>query len=219
MHTGTGGDHDISCYRPTPADLAMFNPYLKEVREIVDRELARGIADPAERLALERTALVQKYAFSIPTAGVLRLVADFSPIVEIGAGSGYWAMCLASMGADVAAFDRRVPGDGEPWDITGKNQWFDDVWFTVDEGDDSCAGFYPDRALLICWPPLDDPMAFHALRAYRDAGGRTVIFIGDAGASGDRGFHEALGSMRCLVKRRIPGWPGFQEEIVISSFR
>mmetsp|Transcript_7858 Transcript_7858/g.19988 ORF Transcript_7858/g.19988 Transcript_7858/m.19988 type:complete len:164 (-) Transcript_7858:188-679(-) len=46
-----------------------------------------------------------KYAWAIPDQRAIRIIANFSPLVEIGAGKGYWAMLLRQAGADVLALD------------------------------------------------------------------------------------------------------------------
>ena len=107
---------------------------------------------------------------------VIDEIAAHSPLVEIGAGGGYWARCLREAGADIIAYDRRPPGEEAPWDWREGNQWFDDTWFLVQEGDESMAGLYPERTLLLCWPPIFDPMAANALRLYREAGGKNDDF-------------------------------------------
>ncbi|MCX7680222.1 MAG: hypothetical protein N2316_13540, partial [Spirochaetes bacterium] len=79
-------------------DERIYNPYLLDVMRIVERLQAENHEDVSHRLLEHRTALVSKYSFSIPTCESLRCIAAHSPLVEIGAGTGYWAMCLASIG-------------------------------------------------------------------------------------------------------------------------
>lgn len=43
------------------------------------------------RLRVLGQPLVEKFAWAIPDNRSLRIIAEFSPIVEIGAGKGYWA--------------------------------------------------------------------------------------------------------------------------------
>ncbi|MBN1532536.1 MAG: class I SAM-dependent methyltransferase [Spirochaetes bacterium] len=207
-HCGLAG------YRPEPDEYAIRNPFLREVMDLVGDAMRSG-RDPAVCLREERASLVERFAFSVPTIGVLRRVAACSPIVELGAGSGYWAMCLSECGAVVDAFDISPPGDGNPWDIAAANRWFRDEWYPVEQGDETTGSLYPERSLLLCWPPPDSPMAFRALSRYLEAGGERAVFIGDAGASGDPSFHGLLTSLRSDVRMRIPGWPGLDEELVI----
>lgn len=50
------------------------------------------------------------YAYAPPTAAALAALAARAPLVEVGAGTGYWARCLRGAGAAVAAYDAAPPG-------------------------------------------------------------------------------------------------------------
>lgn len=210
--------HDITGYVTSKRDASIQNPYLEEALALV-RE-ARGMArDELELfLARRRPDLVSRYAFSIPTLDVLEPVAALSPLVEIGAGTGYWAMCLSGAGADIIAYDRRPPGDEPPGAWDEANQWFDDIWFPVSEGDETMAGRLADRTLFLCWPPLYDPMAAGALRRYRDAGGKTLVFIGCPGGCGDDEFYAELASIKPELSMDLWSWPGIKEKMIIYHF-
>jgi hypothetical protein len=47
----------------------------------------------------------EKYAWAIPDERALKACAAFSPLVEMGAGAGYWARLLREMGCTVSPFD------------------------------------------------------------------------------------------------------------------
>ena len=47
------------------------------------------------------------FAFGVPSEEICEAIAAHTPIVELGAGTGYWAAMLARRGADVPAFDCR----------------------------------------------------------------------------------------------------------------
>lgn len=153
--------HDITSYLPGPGDAA-GNPYLEEVLALVRAERRGGRAALLRALDEKRAELICRYAFSIPTPDIVREIAGHSPLVEIGAGSGYWARCLKAAGADIIAYDTRPPGDEIPWDPRGGNRWFEEEWFNVTEGDAFMAGRFPERSLFLCWPPIHDAMAMEA---------------------------------------------------------
>ena len=44
-------------------------------------------------------------AFAVPSERALDLLASYAPLVEMGAGTGYWARLLQLRGVQVAAFD------------------------------------------------------------------------------------------------------------------
>jgi hypothetical protein len=124
-----------------------------------------------------------RYSWAIPYKEVLDMIAALGPIVEIGAGGGYWAQLLRERGADVLAFDL------EP-DPT-RNWFFTRQWGPVLQAPATIAGEHQDRTLLLIWPPLDEPMAFEALQSYR---GDQVVYIGggQGGVSADDAFHQLL---------------------------
>lgn len=206
-----GESRCIIDYRPLPGDGRVYNPYLREVTDLIGSLRNGGGNDIASILLEHRSELISKYSFSIPVIKALEAVAALSPIVEIGAGSGYWAMCLSELGADIIACDSRVPGEGSPWDIHAGNQWHQDTWYPVDEGDERAAALYPGRALLLCWPPPESPMACNALTGYLDAGGSTLIYIGSPRSTGDAAFHACRGTMKQTFLMELPGWPYIEE--------
>jgi hypothetical protein len=221
MSPDTGSSIDITDYKLTAFDEEMYNPMLAEVRELIDRFGGAGSMKARTFLSFERDSLTGQYAFSIPTAETLQTIARYSPIVEIGAGSGYWAMCLAACGVDIIAYDRYPPGEAAPTDISEQNWHFRKSWHEVRKGDELTAAAYTDRTLFLCWPPPENPMGVRALDAYIKAGGHTVIVIGEMRplSMGDVKLYELLESLTLIERNRIHGWPGFLEEIIVCSCR
>ena len=86
---------------PAEAARGRWNPYH-------DRWAAAG-RDAALAGDL-RAALIREYAFAVPGEEALTCIARHAPIVEIGAGSGYWARCLRERGVDVVVADLRAQG-------------------------------------------------------------------------------------------------------------
>lgn len=145
---------------------------------IRDNPMPEGLGDGAHLAVygLRQTA-VENYAWAIPTDEALDLLAQLSPLVEVGAGRGYWARLLADRGADVVAYDVTPPGPGNHWHPE------EGTFHPVGQAGVEVAAQYPDRTLFLCWPPYADPMAEEALAAYEAAGGRQLAFIGE-GSSG-----------------------------------
>lgn len=202
---------DITGYASHEGERNISNPYLEEVLSLAAQHGTLQREDLLALLNEARPDFVCRYAFSIPTSDVIDEIAARSPLVEIGAGGGYWARCLSEAGADIIAYDLRPPGEEAPWDWREGNQWFDDTWFHVQEGDESMAGRYPERTLFLCWPPIFDPMAVNALRLYRQAGGKTLIFIGSRGSSADDDFFNELASMKLVRSVKLWSWPGIDD--------
>lgn len=157
-----------------------------------------------------RRRATQRWAWAVPTAEVIHRIAALGPVVEVGAGTGYWARLLADAGADVVAYDAQPPKllegviDVPPRSTTTDvefNWWHHHArcWFDVHVGLAEVAGEHPDRTLLICWPPFDTPLARDALTAYVEAGGTRVVYVGEgaSGCTGDDEFHGMIDSWWC----------------------
>lgn len=51
-----------------------------------------------------------RFSWAIPDERAIRILHHFSPVVEIGAGDGYWAGLVEAAGGDVLAFDIAAAG-------------------------------------------------------------------------------------------------------------
>jgi len=221
MDTMLSTEHSILNYSISDDDKRIYNPYLNRLKTIIDENSRLQKAELAALLFDMRHDLVSEYSFTIPYYEVLKKVASYSPIVEIGAGSGYWARCLSEMRADVIAYDRLPPGGKNPWEWYKGNPWFDDSWYPILEGDESAAAHHPDRSLLLAWPVPLNPMAYNALAGYKKAGGSTLIYIGDPhpASSGDEHFYQLLYAHKEIERIDLYGWPGINEKLLIYSLR
>jgi len=122
------------------------------------------------------------YAWAVPSPEAIEKIAAWSPILEVGAGRGYWAKLLAEAGADVIATDPWAP---------------EDTFYPVEKLLDTEAvrKHGSGRTLLMVWPPYDMSVAFDALRAFEEVGGRRLVYVGEGsgGCTADDAFHEAVG--------------------------
>lgn len=201
-----------------------WRPYeYRSEREWYDHPDRRSIEYPNDREL--RYELCNRYSFAIPSPRALRRIAALSPLVEVGAGTGYWAMLLAAEGADVLAYD--LPADHE-------DAWanrFREQWYPSHHGDGAeVAAAHPDRTLLLCWPPMTT-MAHDTLRAYADAGGQRLVYIGEGecGCCADDEFHALLEDSwgndederpwRLVERLEIPQWPGNRDYCAIYERR
>lgn len=165
-----------------------------------------------------RTKLVKQYSWAIPNDKALDAIARRGPIIEVGAGTGYWASLLAARGVDVRAFDSSPMRNGKnPYIDTGKDAWGHamQTWFPVEQGQATVAARFPHRTLFLCWPPYATGMASTALQAYR---GNTVIFVGEGygGCTGDNEFHDMLDErfeeVECI---HIPRWASINDYLTV----
>jgi len=68
------------------------------------RDFARSAMD-STLIQAERDRFLSEFSFAVPTREALDRICQFSPLLEIGAGSGAWAKLLAMRGADIIATD------------------------------------------------------------------------------------------------------------------
>jgi hypothetical protein len=137
---------------------------------------SRGLlAAPGDDIgsAFTRLDLAQRYSYVVPDALLVRALCDLGPLVEMGAGTGYWAHRLRAEGADVIAFDQ-APTDG---DTPNRYHGQTARWTEVLQGDHTVLAGHSDRALFLCWPPLFSSLG-DCLLFYM---GDTVACIGDGG--------------------------------------
>lgn len=155
-----------------------------------------------------------QYAWAIPTDDAIAILREHSPLVEVGAGRGYWARLAAEAGVDILAYDQYPPGGGE------QNRWHHSptTFFNVAKADAEVAGKHPDRTLFLCWPPWGMDVASRALRSYR---GDTVIYVGDEGlSSGTPEFYQELAAAFTKVRvLAIPQWPGIRDRLEVWQRR
>jgi hypothetical protein len=117
--------------------------------------------------------LAQRYSYVLPESRLLEVLRGHAPLVEIGAGTGYWAYKLRLTGVDIIAYDRSPLGGAAINRYHGAMA----AWAEVLEGDQRSLTAHADRALFVCWPPLfstlGDCLSFYA--------GDVVICISDGG--------------------------------------
>lgn len=179
--------------------MKVVNPYLEEYEKYKNYDDLLSGEFPIGKTP--RGVLVYKYSFAVPNQEALDIIASFSPIVEIGAGGGYWASLLRKMGVAIKAFD----------DFSDKGKRKQRNWTEVKQGDEKVIDNFPDHALFICWPYC----AGHFLERYK---GETVIYIGEPayGCCAEPEFFEELDKKFKLVKEvEIPKWNDIGDTMLV----
>jgi hypothetical protein len=188
---------------------ARDNPYLE-----LALVLANAPADAQRLLDLQarRRELSSLFSWAIPTEPALAILAKHAPLVECGAGMGYWAALLRARGVDALAYDLAPPGaKRNAWHRRGR------PWTEVQAASAaSAARRHGGRTLVLCWPPYDDDAAsYGALRAYR---GDTLVHIGerDEGATGSVRFHRELRLNWSVAEElELPHWPRLRDRLMV----
>jgi len=162
-----------------------------------------------------RNLLVRLHAWAVPSKQAIELIARYSPLVEVCAGTGYWAFLLKLAGADVVAYDL------EPRPFQGEDRYEEGhSWTEVLQGTaEEALAQHPGRTLFLCWPPAGDPVAEIALRATQ---AEYVIYVGwkDDDVTGSIEFHQLLASHWQLVETvDIPQWPEMRDRLFVYRRR
>jgi hypothetical protein len=199
-----------------------WNPLLEKWKEYHPGERRRRDWLPRAREDLEmasgglgaRRDLCRNYAWAVPTPEALDAIAALGPIVEIGAGTGYWAMMLQLRRCTVYAYDSHPPYGEEGEDANHYHQGVV-CWTSVRKGGPEKVNDHPGATLFLCWPPYNEPMAAEALALYR---GERVIYIGEGpgGCTADDAFHDAI-EAHWEAERMIaiPQWWGIHDVLEI----
>lgn len=166
------------------------------------------------------------YAYATPTSEALGVVAKFAPLVEMGAGTGYWSSLLQKQKVDIVAYDKCPPSTdgavsgsgGETSTSSGqrvprkqeRNAYHGQVppFCPIGKGGPEVLkqdGEMAKRNLFLCYPPPHDDMALNCVRFFQ---GEHVIHVGEwQGDTGDRRFEKELEMRFVLIKElALPNW-------------
>lgn len=224
-----------------PSIVELENPYLDVYRAALAHEIAAGrtLADiykqpsgyctcyeclpvgemESGRPPYDRYTLVRHYSFAVPDDIAIHAIADLEmPVMEFGAGTGYWAWLLSQTGVEVMAFDLLPPGTPE----TQNGYHFEKTFFEVYPGDgplfmEACS-FCNEFALMLCWPDYNTSFAHDTLKAYQESGGETLIYVGEdeQGCTADDSFFELLDKEWSLDQMvDIPQWSTIRDYLGI----
>lgn len=204
--------------------------YEEEARKRGNVELDYGAIIDFHREG-ERQKLVAEYAWAIPSEEALQTIAAEGPIVEIGAGNGYWAWELEKRGVDILAYDPDPYEEGqfvvlgERWEdledggkalavVDEGQRVYRRRWAHVYKGDHTVAEGHGDRSLFICWPTWGGAWATEAVEASH---ADTVLMVGElGGCTGDEGLVPALARDFKLTKTvEIPRYWGVHDSLTV----
>jgi hypothetical protein len=161
---------------------------------------------------MSRTDLVLKYSMAVPTQEALDALARYAPLIEIGAGGGYWAYLLRKQGVDILPYDIDPPSEHNNTYRDGPLEWV-----PILKGGPKKIKEHPDRTLFLCWPPYGESMAVKCLKYYE---GDVLIYIGEpgGGCTANDAFYELLRKQFSLEDYiEIPQWEGVHD--VMSVWR
>jgi hypothetical protein len=162
-----------------------------------------------------REAYIARFGFAVLTAPIVRALAPYAPLLEVGAGSGYWTYELKKAGIDSIATD---PGTGRYRNVGTSGHW-EEFWTPVERltGPEAVAK-YPTRTLLTVWPDLAEWGA-QTLLAFE---GKLVLYGGEGpgGCTADDRFHALLEErFEQSEVIELPQFDGLHDELILYRRR
>eukprot|EP01083_Nonionella_stella_P077180 210603_1 len=161
--------------------LAFENEYLKEFKRVqaaMPKDMHR-LLDPSlddQRRSELFDCLdpdpAERFSWAVPDERALRICAEFSPIVEVGAGRGYWGKLLLDRGVDYVGFDHVLP---DPEDEIQN-------WCDIQKGSEEVleSTEHQNRTLFLCYPDdfehSEESLGLKCLEVFK---GDTVIIVGE----------------------------------------
>jgi len=148
-----------------------------------------------------RDSVRLKYSYAIPSPEAIKKIISLSPIIEIGAGNGYWAYEISKAGGDIIAFDNNS------WRMTWTKKWF-----TVMQGDEQKINDFPKRTPMICWSPE------FGLETIKNKNTKQFIHIGEGNGgctNSDEFFDYLDDNYELEYELELPQWPGINDRLEI----
>jgi hypothetical protein len=168
-----------------------MNEYYEQFQELQEKSTFKG-----QQWFGERGDLVEEYSWAVPNEEVLVYLAEFDKLIEVGAGGGYWAKCIQDEGGVVFPIDESPPAE------TYTNIHTREI-----------NGFYEeftDEAILMVWPPYDEPMAADVAQSEPDH----ICYVGEerGGCTATDRFFNILDRKYGLVaKIDLPSYAGIHD--------
>lgn len=156
---------------------------------------------------LLRSRVIARFGFAIPCREAIQAAVAAGPLVELGAGTGYWSALIRNAGGDVLACD---PDDGGYGFAVGSHHPVE----RCDARD--FVRQHPERHALIVWPSYGEDWACQAAESL--AVGRTLFLVGEGpgGCTGnDRLFRYLDDAFELVDEIALPVWPGIHDHLTV----
>jgi len=156
-----------------------------------------------------RSELIRNFSFAIPTEEAINELIKYNPLIEIGAGTGYWAYLINKYGGDIIAFDNNERDD--EWNNVSKEKYFKKNWFDVKYGNEKMILNFPNRTLFMCWIEYGSEIGLECLKLYKK---NYFLYIGEdgGGCCATDSFFDYLKKHWKLKKTiNIPQWSGIRD--------
>lgn len=180
------------------------NPFLEEYLDIKKARNRNSFFDEFSK----RRELINKYSFAIPDDFAIQKLVEYSPVIEIGSGIGYWAHLVNNSGGKVLCYD------DDSWELSKKQKTYTKIYPMSELNKDD----FSVSSLFICWPPMDE-MAEIYLQMYLENNGKTLIYVGEfGGCTGNDKFFELIqDNFELELRHEIPRWKCINDRFYIYT--
>jgi hypothetical protein len=174
------------------------NPYLAKYKAVIE-----GLYQQPEYPIIVAT-LTREYAWVIPTQEAIIAMGEYSPLIEIGAGLGYWASLLIDSGYKIYAYDIELDIAKNIFIIGNKH------WANVQFGGIEKINEHPDCTLFICGPIMNNRMPLDCLKTYK---GKYLITACEDSSSFPHAkiysafLKELKETFQEIKNIKLPNWP------------
>lgn len=174
------------------------NQYRDHLRTMFDRRLASLSFETRDAITssanfavyMERDLFINEFAFAVPTREALDCLAKYSPLLEIGGGSGAWAKLLAMRGAEIIATDPAIEGFSlfSGTDDSGPRRWEKKYHPVIPLAGKTAVRRWPERNVFCSWPSLNRTWLRQAARAMLP--GRVLLVVREDATADQRTWDD-----------------------------
>ena len=162
--------------------------------------------DPLHLDAALQERYWKKFGSAVLNRATVEFILPRGPLVEVGAGLGYWARELRDAGMEIAATD---PDTGTGW--PGAETWTKVEKLTAQEA----LARYPERNMLLVWPDRQGEWPAQALREFR---GELILHVGEppGGCTGTPEMYQEMErNYETVSERPVPRFAGANDRLTV----
>jgi hypothetical protein len=146
---------------------------------------------------MTRKAVIRTHGFAIPCREALEAICSLSPILEVGAGSGYWTALIRKLGCDAIASDVVSRGWKVPHGRFAECLPLDGA---------AAVKEYSDRNVLMIWPAAHGDWMVRSLQAMHT--GQRLALISESSCGNPEFYNYLKEVFEVEIRFPVPRWPG-----------
>jgi len=212
----TGEVPDRQSIEDTYPELDRFgHKRLWQTGKLTDVNALRDLLDNNRDVWLEqarqRDYVIKQYGFAIPCKEAIEELCKYQPLIEVGAGSGYWTWLLNRCDINCIASDN----------CSGFNNILThasyDCEFKKLDGAEAVTQ-YPSHNVLMVWPSYHEPWSEAVLKAMQPGQVLLSVTEGAHGCCATKKFFNLLSmGFEELNYVRLPQWDGIHDGLYVHK--